>query len=112
MVPECFVVPPDRDSNSWPARLAACCSWRPASGGGVLLAHGGPGRALARPALERRHDAAEGVVAIQHVDFREVAALGVPGEPGIRERLKLEGQEVPAEAAVVLRVRVAGGGWR
>ena len=53
------------------------------------LARGGPG-ALASPALGPRHEPAESVVVVQHVEFRAEAALRIPGEPLIRERLELK----------------------
>jgi hypothetical protein len=54
------------------------------------LARGGPGT-LASPALERRHDPAESVVVVQQVDLGAEAALRIPGEPLVRERLELKG---------------------
>src|SRR5438132_4528508 len=62
------------------------------------LARGGPG-ALASPALGPRHEPAESVVVVQHVDFRAEAALRIPGEPLVRERLELKRQGLGAAVA-------------
>jgi hypothetical protein len=59
------------------------------------LARGGPG-ALASPALSRRHDPAESVVVVQQVDLGAEAALRIPSEPLVRERLELKRGDVPA----------------
>src|SRR6266516_7834718 len=62
------------------------------------LARGGPG-ALASPALGRRHEPAESVVVVQQVEFRAEAALRIPGEPLVRERLELKRRGLAAAVA-------------
>jgi hypothetical protein len=61
------------------------------------LARGGPG-ALASPAFGRRHDPAESVVVGQQVELGAEAALRIPGEPLVRERLELKRGDPPAAA--------------
>src|SRR5206468_10245123 len=84
------------------------------------LARGGPG-ALASPALGPRNEPAESVVVVQHVEFRAEAALRIPGEPLVRERLELKrrglaaavaGRALGAKTALaqVPRLRSDGGG--
>jgi hypothetical protein len=74
---------------------------------GRLLADGACERALARAALEGRHDAAAGVVAVQQVVFGAEAAGLVPGEPVIGKGLKLEGWDVATAAAARRTVAAA-----